>query len=201
MRKLIMLLLAGVTIFFYSCKKETAAKVETVTIRDTVYVEVHDTTTIPSLISDTTTTIIVIRHAEKESTGTDPNLDSDGILRAEELKHILAGISINAIYSTQYNRTRQTVQPLAAAKGIVISEYATSKPYNQLVNEILTANRGKAVVIVGHSNTVPEILKVLSDNSFSVNISESQYDNLFVVNLPDSLKPTIIPLKYGKPTP
>lgn len=201
MRKLIMLLLAGVTIFFYSCKKETAAKVETVTIRDTVYVEVHDTTTIPSLISDTTTTIIVIRHAEKESTGTDPNLDSDGILRAEELKHILAGISINAIYSTQYNRTRQTVQPLAAAKGIVISEYATSKPYNQLVNEILTANRGKVVVIVGHSNTVPEILKVLSDNSFSVNISESQYDNLFVVNLPDSLKPTIIPLKYGKPTP
>jgi len=201
MRKLIMLLLAGLSIFFCSCKKETAAKAETVTIRDTVYVAVHDTTTIPALISDTTTTVIVLRHAEKESTGTDPNLDTDGILRAEELSHILGNIAVNAIYSTPFNRTRQTVQPLASAKGIPISEYATSKPYNQLVTEILTTNRGKVVVIVGHSNTVPEILKVLSNNAFSVNISESQYDNLFIVNLPDSLKPTITPLKYGKRTP
>jgi broad specificity phosphatase PhoE len=170
-------------------------------VRDTVYVEVHDTTVIPALISDTTTTFIVLRHAEKEPTGSDPNLDSDGVLRADELKRILSSVSVNAIYSTPLNRTRQTVQPLATAKGITISEYPTEKPYAQLVSEIISANRGKTVVIVGHSNTVPEILKQLSNNSFTVTINDSQYDNLFIVSLPEKLHATVTPLKYGKATP
>jgi 2,3-bisphosphoglycerate-dependent phosphoglycerate mutase len=194
-----LLLFAGLTMFFCNCKKETEPKTQTVTVRDTVYV--HDTTAIPALISDVTTTFIVLRHAEKESTGTDPNLDSDGVLRAGELKRILNSISINAIYSTPFNRTKQTVQPLAAAKGITISEYPTTKPYAQLVSEIAAANRGKVAVIVGHSNTVPEILKELSHNSFNVSIGENQYDHLFIVSLPDSLSPVVTPLKYGKETP
>ncbi len=199
MHKLALLLFLALSTFFCNCKKETAAQVQTIT--DTVFVEVHDTTTIPALISDTTTTLIIIRHAEKESTGSDPNLSADGILRAEELKRILSNISINAIYSTTYNRTKQTVAPLATAKGIAVKEYATSKPYAQLISEIRTANRGKTVVIVGHSNTVPDILKEVSNNAFSVTINESQYDNLFIVNLPDGLSPTVTHLKYGKETP
>jgi broad specificity phosphatase PhoE len=182
---------------FCSCKKET--KVETVTKTDTVYV--HDTTTIGGMISDTTTTIIILRHAEKESTGADPSLTTDGNERAEELKRILGNVSIKSIYSTPYNRTNQTVQPLATAKGITVSEYQTSKPYAELISEITKANRGKVSVIVGHSNTVPEILKELSHSSFNITISESQYDNIFIVNLPDSLSPSIMHLKYGKYTP
>lgn len=199
MHKSALLLFLALSIFFCNCKKETAAQVQTIT--DTVFVEVRDTVTIPALISDTTTTFIIIRHAEKESTGSDPNLSADGILRAEELKRILAGISVNAIYSTTYNRTKQTVAPLETAKGIVVTEYATSVPYAQLINEIRAANRGKTVVIVGHSNTVPDILKELSKNAFSVTINESQYDNLFIVTLPSGLSPTITHLKYGKETP
>ena len=83
MRKPILLLLAALFIFFGNCTKDT--KGETITVTDTVYVEVRDTTVIPALISDTTTTVIVLRHAEKEAGGADPNLNSDGILRAEEL--------------------------------------------------------------------------------------------------------------------
>lgn len=185
---------------FCNCTKEVV-KTETVTLKDTVYVKQHDTTVIPAVISDTTTTLIVLRHAEKENTGTDPNLDADGIARAEELKYILGNIAVKAIYSTPFNRTKQTVQPLATAKGISVTEYATTKPYAQLISEIRAANRGKVSVIVGHSNTVPEILKELSKNSFNVTIAESQYDNLFIVNLPDSLSTSITHLKYGKQTP
>lgn len=199
MRKLI-LSLVGLLVIFCSCGKETV-KTETITKTDTVYVEVRDTTIIPALISDTTTTFIITRHAEKESTGTDPNLDSNGVVRAEELKRILGNVAINAIYTSEYNRTRQTAEPVAAAKGITITQYSTSKPYADLINEIQAANRGKVVLIVGHSNTVPEMLKVLSKNTFIVTINESQYDNLFVVNVPDSLKPTVTALKYGKITP
>ncbi|CAG0939705.1 partial 2,3-bisphosphoglycerate-dependent phosphoglycerate mutase, partial [Candidatus Brocadiaceae bacterium] len=118
MHKLALLLFLALSTFFCNCKKETAAQVQTIT--DTVFVEVRDTVTIPSLISDTTTTFIIIRHAEKESTGSDPNLTVDGISRAEELKRILGNISINAVYSTTYNRTKQTVAPLATAKGITV---------------------------------------------------------------------------------
>jgi broad specificity phosphatase PhoE len=153
------------------------------------------------MISDTTTTIIVLRHAEKESTGTDPNLNSDGILRADELKRILANVPVKAIYSTPFNRTRQTVQPLAAEKGITTEEYATSKSYSQLVKDISLANKGRVVVLVGHSNTVPDILKELSNNSFTITMSEDQYDNLFIVNLHENLSPKVTALKYGKETP
>lgn len=199
MRRLLLLLVAGLSLFFYSCSKGDSGKVETVTVTDTVYI--HDTTTIPALISDTTTTFIVIRHAEKEATGTDPNLNSDGVIRADELTRILSNISINAIYSTPYNRTKQTVTPLATAKSITITEYSATKPYAELVKEITTPNRGKVIVLVGHSNTVPEILKELSNNSFTVSITDSQYDNLFIVNMPDNLSPKITHLKYGKETP
>ncbi|WP_276134525.1 SixA phosphatase family protein [Polluticoccus soli] len=187
------------SMLFCDCKKETKAQI--VTVRDTVYVEVRDTTVIPALISDTTTTLIVLRHAEKETTGADPNLNSDGLLRAEELKRLLDNLSISAIYSTPFNRTRQTVQPLATAKGLSITEYPTTKSYTDLESEILSAYRGKIVVVVGHSNTVPDMVKELSNNSFNVIIEDSQYDNLFVVSMPEKLKPTVTPLKYGKETP
>ncbi len=201
MQKITFLLLATVSLFFCNCKKETITKTETITRHDTVYVQVHDTTTIPSFISDTTTTFIIVRHAEKEAAGTDPNLTADGQLRANELRRVLANIPVTAIYSTPYNRTRQTVQPLAMAKSITITDYPTSKPYAQLVSEIKAANRGKVVVIVGHSNTVPDILKTISNNTFVITISDTQYDNLFIAALPDNLSATINHLKYGVETP
>lgn len=197
MRNLILLLCSGLFMSFCSCKKETVEKVQT--IRDTVYK--HDTTTVPALISDTTTTFIILRHAEKEPTGTDPNLDTDGLLRAEELKRILGSVAIKAIYSTPFNRTHQTVQPLATAKSLSITDYQTATPYAQLFDEIRASWHGKVVVIIGHSNTVPEMLKELSKNTFNITISDSQYDNLFIVSLPDKLSATITHLKYGKETP
>ena len=181
-----------------SCTK-TQTKTETVTVKDTVYI--YDTTTIPALISDTTTTFIVVRHAEKESIGADPNLNTDGQARAEELKRILGNVPVTTIYSTSFNRTRQTVQPLATAKGVSISEYPTLKPIPDLVNVILSANKGKVVVIVGHSNTVPDIVKELSKNTYTTPaISESQYDRMFIISIPEKLTPTVTFLKYGKDT-
>lgn len=199
MRKLALILTVGLITLFCNCNKETDAKVETIT--DTVFVQVHDTTIIPALVSDTTTTFIVVRHAEKVDESSESNLNADGMLRAEELKRILSNISISAIYSTPFNRTRQTVAPLASAKGVAITEYQSTKPYPQLVSEIRTANLGKAVVIVGHSNTVPDLLKELTNNALSITISSGQYDDLFMVSLTDDLTPIVTHLKYGKETP
>lgn len=203
MRRIAFYLSISLTLLFINCKKETITKIQTVVQKDTVYVNVtiRDTVSIPALISDTTTTCIVMRHAEKETVGSDPALNADGLLRAEELKRILGNVAVNSVYCTPFVRTRQTVQPLATDKGLKVIEYSSSKPYSQLVKEILAANRGKVVVIVGHSNTVPEILKVLSNNTYTVTIEESQFDNLFIVSRPDKLKPSVLRLKYGKDTP
>lgn len=201
MRKIIFPILAALIMCLCNCKKDTGAKAQTIVERDTVYVEVHDTTVIPALISDTVTTLIILRHAEKESAGVDPNLDSAGQARAGELKRILMNVPVSSIYSTSYNRTKQTVQPLAAAKGLTVSEYSTSLSYAQVIEQVLAANRGKVAVIVGHSNTVPGILKEVSKNSFDITINESQYDNLFIVSLPDKMTPVVKHLKYGKETP
>lgn len=152
-------------------------------------------------MEDKTTTFIILRHAEKDGTDKDPNLSADGLARADELRKTLGNVAVNAIYSTGYKRTKQTVTPLANEKGIAITEYQAKKPYAELVNEILAENRGKTVVLVGHSNTVPEILKVLSNNTFNVSISESQFDNLFIVAHTEGFDAKVLQLKYGKATP
>jgi 5,10-methylene-tetrahydrofolate dehydrogenase/methenyl tetrahydrofolate cyclohydrolase len=79
--------------------------------------------------------------------------------------------------------------------------YPANKPYAELVNELIDAYRGKTVVIVGHSNTVPELLKVLSNNTFNISINENQFDNLFVITLTDGKQTEVAPMKYGKSTP
>ena len=199
MRKQVSLVLSVLLVLLLgSCKKE-AQSAEVITIRDTVYVP--DTSVIPALVSDTTTTLIVLRHADVVNGGSDPGLSSAGIVRAEEVARLLSNVPVAAIYTTPFNRTRQTVQPLAAAKSLSISEYDSNKPYPDLVKEIITATHGKVAVIVGHSNTVPEILRELSNNSFNTTIGENQYDNLFIVSIPDDLSARITHLKYGEPTP
>jgi 2,3-bisphosphoglycerate-dependent phosphoglycerate mutase len=197
-RHLLSLLLGVLMFLVCSCKKEES-QTTVVTVRDTVYL--HDTTYIPSLVSDTITTLIVLRHAERENSGNDPALNPAGITRAAELSRLLSNVPVAAIYTTPFNRTRQTVQPLANAKGLSISEYSPNKPYAELVSEIVAARHGTVSVIVGHSNTVPELLKEISHNSFHITIGEEQYDNLFIVSLPDKLSARIMHLKFGAPTP
>jgi 2,3-bisphosphoglycerate-dependent phosphoglycerate mutase len=148
-----------------------------------------------------TTTFIVLRHAEKADSSKDTYLSAEGLIRADELRKTLSPVDVTAIYSTPYNRTKQTVTPLATEKGITITEYQANKPYEEFVNELLAANYGKTVVIVGHSNTVPEILKALTKNTFNVVISENQFDNLFVVSINEGKAPEVVPMKYGKSTP
>lgn len=160
---------------------------------------------LPSEIKSTETVCILLRHAEKENSGTDPDLSTAGKQRAEELKRLLGNIHIDHIYTTAYNRTQQTAIPLAVSKGIVIKEYvpaATIAATQLFINNILAENQGKVVVIVGHSNTVPEMVKVLSNNILNVTISETQFDNIFITkNSAAAGSVFAVQKKYGQSTP
>src|SRR5882762_5377478 len=74
------------------------------------------------------TTIILVRHAEKGDDGTkDPELTDAGKQRAESLAKLLSKAKVDAIYSTAFKRTQNTVTPLAQQKGLTIETYNPSK--------------------------------------------------------------------------
>jgi len=146
------------------------------------------------------TTVILVRHAEKniEPNNPDPDLSPAGQARAAELARVLGSTPINAIYVTNFKRTQQTVKPLADKLGLVPS-VIDAKLTTDLVNRIVTANRGQTVLVSGHSNTVPGIVNALGGGS-SPDIPDNEYDNMFVVTIYQFGKAKVVKLRYGSAT-
>jgi broad specificity phosphatase PhoE len=145
------------------------------------------------------TTVILVRHAEKDSeqmTG-DPPLSAAGETRAKELARVLADVDVAAVYTTPYRRTEQTVAPLATALGLKPVVIRSGKTYAaDVAASIRTDCLGKTVVVVGHSNTTPEVMRQLGVVDPPA-IPDSQYDDLFVVTMRDGTAPTLLKLRYG----
>lgn len=124
-------------------------------------------------------TIFLVRHAEKAQDGDakDPDLSDAGRARAESIAEVLKDAGITAIYATELKRTQQTAEPLARLANVEVT-IVPAKETAALIAK-LKATDGAALV-VGHSNTVPQILQALGVSA-PVTIGESDYDNLFVV--------------------
>jgi phosphohistidine phosphatase SixA len=150
------------------------------------------------------TTVVVVRHAEKSTDDPrDPSLSTAGQDRARALNALLRNAGVTDIYTTQYKRTRQTAEPFAQQFGITIVERpitaANSATYaRDLAQEIFTRSAGKGVLVVGHSNTVPDIVKALSGSTVP-EIADPEYDHVFVVVIPPSGSPRLMQLGFGHP--
>ena len=150
-----------------------------------------------------TTTVIFVRHAEKATMpADDPGLSEAGKIRAVELARqlseadVVAGI--DAIYSTSYRRTEETVQPVAIALGLPITSYDASNT-ETIMDEIVRQHKGKIVLVVGHSNTVPALIGNMGASKNVPEIDEGEYDNLYLVSIPWFGKTKTIRLRYGTP--
>ncbi len=124
-------------------------------------------------------TLYLTRHFEKAE-GNDPSLTPQGQARAEKLASMLADKSVSAIYSTSYNRTRETVTPLSNATSIDITTYDPKRLKafaRTLQKENVTA------VIAGHSNTTPQLIRYLGGPEFA--IGENDYGTLFILDFAD----------------
>jgi probable phosphoglycerate mutase len=135
-------------------------------------------------------TIFIVRHAEKADATKDPDLSEAGHARAEALATMLKDANITAIYATDFKRTQQTAAPLAKALGISSTNLA-AKDIAALTAKLRSSN-GNALV-VGHGDTIPTLIKALAISE-PINITENDYDNLFVVVLAE--KPHLIHLHY-----
>jgi broad specificity phosphatase PhoE len=137
--------------------------------------------------SASTTTIIVMRHAEKAMLpAEDPLLSTEGAARAESLVRMFGQapeeFRIQAIFVSEFRRTQDTVRPLANRLGvpvIVVPAADTALVAERARDEY----RGGRVLVVGHSNTVPEIVEKLSGHK-TPPMSESEYGIVYVVSLP-----------------
>ena len=131
--------------------------------------------------------VIVVRHAERADGGagtasamggtSDPELSEAGKARAQKLAAMLGDAGIVAIYTTQYKRTKDTATPLGDKIGVAY-EAVPSGDMAGLVAKIKSHKSG-AVLVVGHSNTVPVIVKALGGSA--VTVRDDEYDSLFFV--------------------
>ena len=149
-------------------------------------------------------TIFVVRHAERADAGqpagaapmvtpaTDPPLSAAGHERAARLAAMLRSANVRYIFSTEFLRTRQTAAPLAQARHLEIIAVPSKEP-----EALLTQVRGVTgnVLIVGHSNTIPDLLARLGIKD-EITIADTEHDNLFVIVRPETGGPTLIRLRY-----
>jgi len=151
-----------------------------------------------------TTTVYIVRHAEKSMLGPsdpDPDISSEGQRRAEALASRLGTAGVTAIITTQFKRTQETAQPLAAAlriqPEIILAGYQGS---SDSVAAAVLRHRGGKVLIVGHSLTIPGIIKALGGPKLP-DLCDTEYSNLFVMYIPESGKPELTRQHYGAGDP
>ncbi|MEL7451553.1 MAG: phosphoglycerate mutase family protein [Pseudomonadota bacterium] len=136
-----------------------------------------------SSVDNTVTTVLLVRHAEKAANqGHDPELTATGHQRAARLASMLADLSPDIIFATQFKRTQQTVAPLAKSAGLDVTTVQAAD-IDSLAQRIREQHAGDTVVIAAHSNTVPAIIEALGSEPVPA-IPESEYTNLYIVSLP-----------------
>ena len=136
-------------------------------------------------IETSISTYYFIRHAEKDrsdKTNRDPHLTEIGKARASHWSDILKHVKFDAIYSTDYHRTRETAHPTAKANNLDIIIYDARAINGQ---KLKTDNKGKTVLIVGHSNTTPDFVNTIIGEKKYADIDDSNNGNLYIVTITD----------------
>jgi phosphohistidine phosphatase SixA len=146
------------------------------------------------------TTVIVIRHAEKETvSAADPALSAAGEARAAQLARMFGDIKgagrLDAIYVSATMRSRSTAAPLATSLSIVPIE-APADDAKGLARRVLRENSGRRVMVIGHLNTVPEIVAALAGRSDIPKIDEQDFGTMYVVTVPRIGHPNMVRLSY-----
>jgi phosphohistidine phosphatase SixA len=141
----------------------------------------------------------MVRHAEKSAVPADnPHLTEEGKTRAIALKELLKDKNISHIYSTNYNRTKETATPLSTSTSVNIELYKNDTTI-KFLNKV-KALKGNSLV-VGHSNTVINMLDSLGVSHSITNIPDNDYDNLFIIKVKNGNVKSLTESTYGAVSP
>lgn len=140
-----------------------------------------------------TSTVILVRHAEKTSTAPDAVLTPAGRQRAECLAQVLKDSGIKRIFVSDARRTQLTADPLARALGITPT-VVPAKDVNTLVRDVSNGAGGNALV-VGHSDTLPQVIQRVQAGTIPP-IGENEFDGLYVLTMLDGSSTPVLKLHY-----
>jgi broad specificity phosphatase PhoE len=115
-------------------------------------------------------------------------LNATGHVRALHLAQTLEDKNIVAIYATGYRRTQQTAEPLAEKLGL---QPRISNDARAVAESILRDHEGQTVLVVGHTDTIPEIIRQLGGESIAP-IGEDEFDNMYIVTVPADDSATLV---------
>jgi|GEM_PF-217253 len=144
--------------------------------------------------------VILVRHAEKcEEPEDNPGLTPLGRERATAFVRVMTDVDVDAIYSTPFERTLDTVRPLADERGLDIIQTPIRSGFLQAMVESIKVSEAGTIIVSGHSNTTPRVVNLLAGTSYP-DLDESEYDRLYVVHLPAEGMPRVTILRYGPPS-
>jgi 2,3-bisphosphoglycerate-dependent phosphoglycerate mutase len=130
----------------------------------------------------TITTFILVRHAEKVIDGTkDPELKPEGTERAARLSVMLSNTPVDAIYATNFKRTKNTVSPLASARNLLVQNYEALEVKE--IESMLKKYAGGTIVISGHSNTIPWTANLLIGKQEYGDFADDDYGNILIISV------------------
>jgi broad specificity phosphatase PhoE len=129
-------------------------------------------------------------------------LTESGQRRATLLASVLKDAGIDAIFTSSLQRAVKTAEPLATASGIdpkpllQLTTKFDKSDMDNFVQLLRSQQRENIVLFVGHSNTVPALIKALGHTA-EIKIPETEYDNLFVLFPRSEGAPTFLRLRYN----
>ena len=144
------------------------------------------------ILAQEATTYYLIRHAEKDRSdpsNSNPELTLEGRQRSQRWSAVFERIALDAVYSTNYLRTIQTASQTAEAHHIAIKFYDQRALYSE---EFKASTTGQNVLIVGHSNTIPELANAILGEQQFENIPDDINSYLYVITVIDNYANSIL---------
>jgi broad specificity phosphatase PhoE len=163
------LLVSSLIFVLYACTSHETEKVETKK-EDVEVIE-----------KSKATTLILVRHAEKNNDTDTSTLTPNGMKQASKLASILKNTEINSIYATPFPRMRMTAIPTAMSKNLEVIEYEPEKI--EVIDMMINENIGKTALVIGHKNTIPAILNHYLGTKYTDLEGES---DIFILHIDNS---------------
>lgn len=127
-----------------------------------------------------TTTLYLIRHAEKADSSSNPELSEDGIKRSVRWTKLFEKTQIDNFYTTLTRRTQMTCSTIATSKQKDITFYDAAR---FTLQEIVAKHPGKTILVVGHSNTIPQQINTFLGEEIYPQIDENEFGNLYTIKV------------------
>ena len=187
--KNILLYLFFVT-FFGSCnigfEKVTNSPIINISKQGIITHKDGTTRSIPDFNTPDVLVLFIVRHAERQivTDNSNPDLTEAGHQRAVQLSKILQNIRFEKAVTSSTTRAIATADPLRNAQGGIPIETYTTDQQEQVAKELIKRQKGKNILWVGHSNTIPKLLNFLAqENKYQNDIPDDEFDNFYIVTI------------------